>query len=291
MSTPQKVFLITNIPTPYRIPLFNEINKQLEERNIKLKVIFGALGYARRKWLIDMSECTFDYKILTTRSIQFSNPEKASFTYSGLYQLISKEKPSVIISNGFSIATVKLWMRSWFKKTLYLIWSGDVEREDVSDSFLIQLQRRLLIKKASGFIAYGTKAKEYLVFLGADEQEIEIGINTVDTQFYIKETERKVDKSKNDYGKKHLLCVSHLTQRKRIDQLLQIIKVLLSMRNDFILEIVGDGIEMENLKILTEKLEIANYVKFIGFKQKLDMPKYFIRQIVFYFPLHLIFGD
>ncbi len=57
----KKILLITNIPNRYRIPLFNELNRQLKERDIKLKVVFGALGYDRRKWKIDMNECHFDY--------------------------------------------------------------------------------------------------------------------------------------------------------------------------------------------------------------------------------------
>ena len=112
----KKVLLITNIPTPYRIPLFNELNSQLDGNGIKLKVVFGALTYARRKWAIDMSECKFDHVVLPSKSIRYANYEKSSFTYSGLSQIVSIFNPSAIITNGFSIATTKwiaLYIAAW----------------------------------------------------------------------------------------------------------------------------------------------------------------------------------
>jgi hypothetical protein len=53
------VLLVTNIPTPYRVPLFNELNRQLTKKGLKLKVIFGALGHAQWKWLIDTVDIAF----------------------------------------------------------------------------------------------------------------------------------------------------------------------------------------------------------------------------------------
>ncbi len=285
LSQSKKILLITNIPNPYRIPLFNKLNKQLEDNGFKLKVIFGAKGYDRRRWEVNMSECSFNYEIIDSKKINYSNPEKStSFTYKGLYQVISEERPSVIITNAFSLATMKLWMRSFYRNTAYIIWSGAIQRKNRPNSFLRILQRKMLIKRAVGFIAYGKKAKEYLISLGADPYKIEIGINTVDTEFYKKETEKiRNYENKND-NKKHLLYIGHLTKGKRIDQLFEIIKVLSKKRKDFVLELVGDGDEMENLKTLSENLNISNFVKFEGFQQKKDIPRYLARADCLLFP-------
>jgi len=53
----KNVLLITNIPTPYHIPLFIELNRQLKELGIEFKaLLFGARGYARRKWIMEEKE-------------------------------------------------------------------------------------------------------------------------------------------------------------------------------------------------------------------------------------------
>jgi len=288
-----KVLLITNIPTPYRIPLFNELNRQLENNGLKLGVVFAAMGYDRRQWKVDMSDCKFEYEVLSSKNISYDDSEKVSFTYSGLYKAIKREKPSVIVTNAFSLATMKLWLLSFLKNIPYIIWSGAINRKDRPDSFLRKLQRKTLVKRAVGFIAYGTKAKEYLISLGANADKIEVGINTVDTEYYKKETEKirrilenkKIGNYENESeNKKHLLYIGHLTQGKRLDLLFETIKALLDKRQDIIIELVGDGSEMGNLKSLTTKLNITEFVRFEGFKQKTEIPQYLARADCFLFP-------
>ena len=178
---------------------------------------------------------------------------------------------------------MKLWLRSFFKNTPYIIWSGAIQRKNRPDSYLRILQRKVLIKRAAGYIAYGKKAKEYLIYLGADQNKIEIGINTVDTKFFMLESE-KLRKLKHNDNNKHLLYIGHLTKGKRIDQLFEVIKILSKFRNDFFLELVGDGDEMENLKKLSNNLNISDIVKFEGFRQKQDIPQYLARADCFLFP-------
>jgi len=280
-----RILLITNIPTPYRIPLFNELKEQLEKKGLGLKVIFGALGYSRRKWTVDMSQCKFEYEVLPSKNLYYSDPEKSSFTYSGLYGVISKENPSIIITNGFSIATMKLWLRWWFLRTPYIIWSGAIVNKGRSDSFLLRrIQRRILIKRAVGFIVYGTKAKEYLISLGAAADKIQIGINTTNTEFYRSETKRIRDNMKDETKRKHLLCVGHISKRKRVDELFHVVKSLSIRRQDFVLQLVGSGPEMKNLKNLADDLHITNLVSFEGFKQKEEILRYLAVADCFLFP-------
>lgn len=277
------ITIITNIPTPYRIPLFNEIRRQLESKDLRLKVVFGAANSSRRKWNVDMLECEFDYEILSSRKIPLHDPEKEILAYTRVLNIVKKENPCAIIITGFSFATTKLWLRSLFKNIKYIIWSGAVlNRYYRQDSFLRRLHRRILIKRASGFVAYGTKAKEYLISLGADPEKVSIGINTVDTEFFKNETKKISIVPGNN--KKYLLSVGHLMKGKRIDLLFYAIKSLLKKRNDFILKLVGSGPEIENLKVLADKLNIVDYVSFEGFKQKGDIPKYFAEADCFLFP-------
>ena len=251
---------------------------------MRLKVLFGALGYTYRKWDIPMSDCTFDYEVLQSKQIPYYNFEKITFTHSGLYPVVAKENPLVIITNAFSLATIKLWCRSWFVSTPYIIWSGAIRGNKRESSSLRNLQRKILTKRAAGFVAYGTRAKEYLVSLGADPNKIEIGINTVDIDFFINETKTLRSITTLSKNKKHLLYIGHLTKGKRIDQLLLSIKILSKKRGDFVVQLVGDGPEMEHLKMLSKQLNIEEFVRFEGFKQKPEIPKYLSSADCFLFP-------
>jgi len=255
--------LITNIPTPYRVPLFNELSRQLREKGLRLKVVFGALGYPRRKWQIDLNAAQFDYAVLHSRKIKYRNPESLSFTYSRLFKTISQDKPFVVIGNGFSLATTKLWLRSFLTKTPYIIWSAAIE--DANRSALRRALRKALTKRAAGFVAAGTLAKKYLLSLGCQPEDVEIGINTVDTSFYM-------DKGKEDKSaareNRHLLYVGALNPRKNVLRLLNVVRLLAEQRRNFVLDVVGDGEEQENLERYVTENHLTELVRFHGFHQK-----------------------
>jgi glycosyltransferase involved in cell wall biosynthesis len=281
-----KVLLITNIPTPYRIPLFNELNRQLKNRGVQLKVLFGAFGYARRKWIIDMSECEFDYEVLRPGGINKLLPSSSMWTYKRLLPLLNTEIPDVVIVSGFSVAAIKLWCLSWLKPVNYLVWSGAIDAEGQAPlSFFRNLQRKLLVQRAAGFVAYGTEAREYLVSLGAPPNKTHIAVNTVDTRHFDGQRMPLVDPGCGAPGDtKRILCVGDLIRRKGVDQLLRVIKALSLKRCDIVLDLVGSGPELENLKMLAKELDIEPIVTFEGFKQKSDLPLFFARTACFVFP-------
>ncbi|MCB0265603.1 MAG: glycosyltransferase family 4 protein [Calditrichaeota bacterium] len=280
-----KVLLITNIPTPYRIPLFNEINKQLGESGIGFKVIFGARGYARRKWIIDENDFEFKYQVLPSKNLFKGHEERSSFTYPGLYKIINQEHPDIIIVSGFSIATTKLWLRSFIMKTPYIIWSGAIHRVNESKSLFRRLQRKLLTSKASGFIAYGSKAKLYLINSGAPSKKINIAINTVDTSFYQRNTDKRNICLENEKSVKRLLCIGYLTKRKRIDLLIKSIRHLSKLRNkDFKVIIVGDGPAKNDIQILIKKYNLQDYFHLTGYLHKDDVKKIYHNSYCFLFP-------
>ncbi|HEX5003121.1 MAG TPA: glycosyltransferase family 4 protein [Bacteroidia bacterium] len=270
----KNVVLISNIPNPYRIPLFNELSAQLSESGWDLTVIFGGKGYDRRKFILDESSIKFKVVYLESRSIQVGNDnEKTTFNYKGLSTVLNTINPEVVITNGFSPATVKVWAGSFFKKYKYLIWSGAIMAPGRFDSLLRKMQRKLLIKRASGFIVYGSAAKEYLLTLGADASTISVGINTVDTTFFKKETNR-IRQTVTPDIKKHLTFTGYLVKRKKVEELLACIQMLGNKRQDFVLDIIGDGEDRKRLEAYCDENKINHLVKFHGFIQKEELPGY-----------------
>ncbi len=273
--------IVTNIPNPYRIPLFNELNVQLKQKGIKLKVVFGAREYSRRKFQLDLEECRFDYRVLkpTPRDIFFTG--KTLFTYSGLWKLTRQEQPDQVIIIGFSLGTVKLWLRSFWDKTPIIIWSGTTPTS--KHSFLRRMQRKLIMKRVSGYIAYGSKAKEYLVSMGSDPGKVYIAINTVDTTFFSSKTSQLRQDLEEGGDKKHLTYIGYLIPRKNVSRVLEVVKLLAETRNDFILDLIGDGSDKEELERFVEENGMSSFVKFHGFKQKDELPFFLARSCCFLF--------
>lgn len=278
----QRVLIITNVPQDYRTSLFNELNNQLKGRNIQLKVVFAAAGYKRRKSKLDFSEMKFDFEMLKSLKFNFGNIEKTMFTYSGVSKIITSFKPDKTIVTGYSIATLRLWLLSFIKPVNYMIWSGSVERKGRMDSGMRIWLRKQFIKRASGFVAYGSKAKEYLVKMGADVGKVYIGINTVDTTFYADRTKALREKQPVQTVK-HLTYIGYLSERKKVVYLLEVVKELSKKRGDFILDLIGDGDTKQQLTDYVNQEKLEKFVHFYGFLQKTELPAHLAKSNCFLF--------
>jgi len=273
----KKVVLITNIPNPYRVPLFNELSKQLKNENTHLKIIFATKTYKRRLFQLNENDFLFDYSYLNNEAITVgNNSENSYFTYKGLFERLKNEKPESIIVSGFSSATVKVFLYSFFKRVPYIIWNGSIAKKGRKDSFIRTLQRRFLAYFASAFVAYGTKAKSYLMSMGASEEKVFIATNTVDTRFFEKETEKQRAMLVDD-GIHHFIYLGYLVPRKNVGQLIEIAKILKMQRNDFCIDIIGDGESKKALESMVKEYQLSDQIKFHGFKQKEELPPYFAK--------------
>lgn len=284
MSDAKTVLIITNIPTPYRIPLFNEIARQLRFDGYALTVVFGGWGYKRRKWRIDPSLFEFDYHVLSGSGFFIGESESISFVYSGLIRYVLKKEPFFTVVSGFSIAGAKLWFLNLIMGKDYCIWSGAIEREDSRQSWWRQLQRRLLVRRAATFIAYGTLAKAYLMRMGAERDDVFTAINTVDTDFFgaahrgdLSQTVRKKEKSS-------ILCIGDMINRKRLDLVLHALHRLSARRQDFVFLVIGDGAERARLERLVGELGLGELVVFTGFKEKEAVAEFLLDADCFVFP-------
>ena len=57
----KKVILITNIPNPYRVPLFNELANRHQSLDLKLKIVFANSTYKRRLFKLNEADFKFEY--------------------------------------------------------------------------------------------------------------------------------------------------------------------------------------------------------------------------------------
>ena len=279
----KQVVLVTNIPTPYRIPLFNELDRQLREVGVKLIVIFGSNTYRRRKWVVDLSCCTFDYYILKSRVIEAKdNKELTTFTFSGLAGMLKRMNPDLVIAPGFSLATMKIWLLSFTQRFKYIIWTGSVERTDKYSSLIRVAQRRLLAAGASAVIVYGSAAKSYVESLGVPSKKIFIGINTVDTSFFTEQTQQLRDR-REPSETKYLTYIGYLSRRKNVSDLVKTMIHLAQKREDFVFEVIGDGDELPVLRNLVQVNQLGDRIVFHGYRQKEELPQYLARSNGFLF--------
>jgi glycosyltransferase involved in cell wall biosynthesis len=278
----KKILLITNIPTPYRVPLFNVLSDLLRINGYQLKVIFSGKGYARRQFQIREEEFRFEYHFLEGGKYSSGETsERTFFFYKGLNRIIQKEKPRLCIVSGFSPATIACCFNKIFRGIPYIIWSGSVPHER-NKNLIRNIQRKFLIRKASAFVAYGSRAKRYLLDMGADPEKVAIGINTVDTRYFYMET-MKYREGQTEQAPFTFLYLGYLIPRKNPGRILEAIARLKKHRSAFQVIFVGDGISKPLLERQSAELGIEDLVMFTGYKQKEELPPLLAQSHVFLF--------
>lgn len=277
-----KIAIITNIPSPYRIPLFEKIAKKVD-----LFVYFMSNSEKEREWDVKLSE-KFKYKILNgfnLMSIGFRLNYNINLS---IINEIHKNDYDVVIVGGYSSLTTQLtFLLCKLKKIPIILWSGNTIHDDnLLRKFTLPLTR-FLIRKSDAFVVYGTRAKEYVVSLGIPKEKIFIAINVGDVEFFCKENERlkkhkkenkKNYKIKNKYN---LLFVGRLISIKGVEYLIEAYKKLIEGKRDFGLIIVGDGPLKEKLEMQCKSLENIYFIKFV---QPSELPIYYSLADVFILP-------
>ena len=282
----KNVLIITNIISPYRIPLFNYISLH---KNIKLKVVALAELENNRNWEIKKDYIKFDYEILPGwhSFVRGKKREIAIHINKYVIKILRKFNPDVVITSGYdSLAYWQAFLYCKFYRKKYILWNGTTLLSAGSTRGGRGLLKRIIVKGADRYVAYGTKAKEYLEYLGAKSENTYISTNTIDMEYFqskVVEYRNKDSfmKERKKYPKYLLLYVGQLIRRKGIIQILGALNILEDPNIGFI--IVGNGPEEENLKAFCAEKRLQN-VFFEGFQQQEMLPKYYALADVFILP-------
>ena len=153
--------------------------------------------------------------------------------------------------------------------------------EEFVQYLYLPFYQKLLMRcyeQSDRIIAVSEYSKQDLVARGIKEQQIYVIPNGVDTDIYY-----PGESSLDFEWETTLLYVGPLIERKGIEYLLRAMPTVLSENSDVGLVLVGKG-KSEELKQLSEDLEIENHVRFEGFVPESQLPEYYRASDVFVFP-------
>jgi glycosyltransferase involved in cell wall biosynthesis len=182
-----RLTIVTNVPAPYRIPLYERIDDLLRDRGGKLTVIYGARNLPARKSAYatrgrqweggELPTGRVDSLFLADRPLTIAGRE--TYADPRVVRRLAAARPDVVIAGGFApwIFFVAGWCVA--RRRPYLIWSGETVATARRHSYG-SARRIPLCRAASGFVAYGPAAAEYLRSLGAGEPVTTVVGNGID---------------------------------------------------------------------------------------------------------------
>lgn len=216
-------------------------------------------------------------------SIKDHNLKSVFFSTTKIYQLARKlEKYDLLILCGPDVPVLfSAHLARHFNPDLKLIWDfhglTPIRYIYFKDKLLTYIRRTVSFQsmKTSDLILVRSESikREIEQYVNSAERQkisvIPIGINL---NHFTNVDAEEIRKKHNLSGHFVLLYVGRLAPSKQVDFL---IKALSNLSQDFILVIVGGGIEKENLENLAASLNVTDRVIFAGRVSDEDLPKYY----------------
>lgn len=279
-----KIICVTNIPTPYRNKLYNLMQDIFPKKGLEFEVLYMAKKEPNRKWKIDYSEITYNYKIFKGLHPAIGNMY-AHFN-PGLFTHLLKNPADLIIVGGMGCPSHWLTpfiIRKSKKKILSI--ESNLESVKVTNGLGAWL-KRLIIKQYQAFQVTGPRSIEYLRYFNPqingpyfilpniiDEQKFKFEVSRLKKQRFV---------FRDNYGinpeTQLWICPARLEKFKGLHIFLPLLKDLRGIK----LLIVGEGSQRENLQQLINKYKLP--VKLVGFKQEKEMLNLYAAADLFVLP-------
>jgi glycosyltransferase involved in cell wall biosynthesis len=206
----RRIALLTEIPAPYRIPLFNAL---ASSPGMKLRVLFLAQRDPRREYAVYDREFSFDRSVLRGVGTQLRG--RWIMFNRGTQRELDLFDPDIVLLGGWNQPAFWSGLR-WARhhNRPVVLWVESTLHDERSGSVVLERLKRRAVAAASGFLVPGRAAREYVESLGVPDERIVIAPNAVDLTIFGQEPKR------NDREDCTFLYVGRLAPEKGIDVLL-----------------------------------------------------------------------
>jgi len=170
-----RLALFTEIPAPFRIPLFNALAGEVE-----LRVLFLAAQDPRRThYDLHADEWRFDARVLGGREVRPRG--RWTVLSRGVRRELRAFRPDAIAVGGWNQPA--FWQALAYaraRRIPFLVWIESTLRDARPEARPLELAKRAMARAASGAFVPGRASAEYARSVGLADDRIEIAPNAVD---------------------------------------------------------------------------------------------------------------
>ncbi|MGA1987320.1 MAG: glycosyltransferase family 4 protein [Candidatus Sulfotelmatobacter sp.] len=266
----RRLVILTEIISPYRIPLFNTLAQNAE---VDLHVIFLAeTDPDLRQWQIPKEGIEFSYQILRSWRRRFGRYN--ALLNRGVGRTLAEAAPDVILCGGYNYVAswqALFWARAY--NVPFFLWSESNVQDLRRGHVVVELLKTKFLRRCSGFVVPGQSALEYLRIQKVEERTVFVAPNAVDNDFFAAAAAAaKRDAARwrreLDLPERYFLFVGRVVREKGVFELLSAYaKLEESMRQQVGLVLVGDGACRPQLELQAASIS-PGVVRFAGFAQQ-----------------------
>jgi len=262
-----KILIITNIPSPYRFPLFDEIAKN---ENVELFVIYTGEYLKNFEW----HKPKLAHKHLFLKIPRIKILTKLGYRH-GILKILKQFSPEAIITGGFNYTMLIAILYAHVKSIKHYVTTDAWEFTEQNYSFIHILIRKIVYRKATGFFPVSIKGKMNIVKkYKINEAKIHIVSYTPNiTNFHT------IDFQKKDFD---ILFSGQFIERKMPLFVCEIVKELKKRGINVNVLLLGKGALVNDVISFLNNEKIS--YKYQGFVQPAELPYFITKAKLFLFP-------
>ena len=233
-----RIALLTEIPAPFRLPLFAAL---AAEPDVDLRVFFLAANDPRRNY--PAYELDFPAEVLPGKDALVGG--RWLVVNAGVLGRLRRFRPDVVLVGGWNQPA--FWQALLYARAArepLVVWVESTARDERAGRGPAELVKRTVVRAASAFLVPGRAAADYVRSLGAER--VVVAPNAVDLGIFGKRAERRAElRAKLGLDGVTFLCVSRLSPEKGVDVL---VRAFDGVPGE--LAVVGDGPDRERVAAL-----------------------------------------
>lgn len=272
-----RVLLLHNFLSPYRIPLFTELASRF---NLEVWILGNIESV--RNWPAIPPGANFRYRTLPHVTIPLGSAYNVILINHTLAAELKRHSHDVIICCAWDTpATFYAALHARRTKTPFVLWSGSTAAENTLVRAVTKPLVKWLVQSASAWIAYGTRARDYLVSLGARPDRTFLAFNTVETATFAalsdaaRPTRRELREQLEVSAPRVILYSGNLLDLKGVGDLIEAFALYHERDPGCTLVLAGSGKHRRKYEARVAQLGIENAVVFAGFVQRDRLPAYY----------------
>lgn len=259
MATKHKVCIITNIPAPYRMPVFEYLAQEYN-----LTVYFCAPSKKYRRWEVDLNEYSDFYEFLPVWSVGplWINPTL-------FFEIVQGDYDAVLVGeNGRTVfATISSLVAAKFSNTPYGIWSEGIDTEwyhehTSTGTAILESLRRVVYRLSDGCLGYSEDAGKWLRRRGVREDQVVTGPQVFPKSLIKDPNDIEIPSGSNTT----FAFVGYLEERKGVTQLVKAFRR--ANLGESSLLVVGDGPERNRVEKLAREAEDIHVLGYVDESEK-----------------------
>jgi glycosyltransferase involved in cell wall biosynthesis len=284
----RRLLILTEIISPYRIPLFNALARHPEA---ELHVVFMAETDPQlRQWRVYKEEIKFSYEVLPSWRRRIGG--RHALLNRGVGRALSAFGPNVILCGGYNyLASWQALLWAKVHNVPLLLWSESHRHELRRVRPLVEFLKDEFLHRCNGFVVPGLMAREYIQGRNIKDDVIFTAPNAVENDLFAavaadarrNARERRMELNLPD---RYFLFAGRLVREKGVFELLSAYaKLDEQIRRQMGLVFVGDGASRQELEEQAKGIS-PGMIRFAGFAHREQLAVYYALADVMVLPTY-----